>query len=105
VAIAVVAIAMGFASWPLLRLRKEDQVRRARRLLRHVDSLCRQYEAEHRKPPARLDVLPSVDPLMLVDPWHRPIKFAVDPDAKSWRIWSLGPLAEDPADDIYPSDR
>jgi hypothetical protein len=38
---------------------------------------------------------------LLLDPWERSYRYALDPlDPAGYRLWSLGPDPEDPADDL-----
>jgi len=101
IAILGVAVVMGMATWPLLRIRRETEVKRTLRILQNLDSLCRQYESEKRRPPSTLDAL-ELSPEYLLDAWRRPVQFR-QPGLRnptSWDLWSLGPLENDPSDDI-----
>ena len=101
IAILGVALIMGIATWPLLRIRRETEVKRTKRILENLDGLCRQFEGEKRRPPMNLDDL-KLSPEFLLDAWRRPVQFR-QPGLRNptaWDLWSLGPLESDPSDDI-----
>lgn len=93
-----VALAMGFASWPLMKIRRKNELHRTKEILRGVDIMCRQYQAEHRKPPQSLNDLRMYGAATIVDGWQRPVQFRAKEGG--WELWSLGPNPDDPSDDI-----
>jgi len=106
IAILGVAVVMGIATWPLLRIRRETEIKRTLRILQNLDSLCLKYEEEKRRPPSTLDAL-ELSPEYLLDAWRRPVQFR-QPGLRnptSWDLWSLGPLENDSSDDILHERR
>jgi hypothetical protein len=98
IGVLAIAIAMGFASWPLLKLRRDGEIYRTREILRALDAHCSKYQADHRRAPENLQAL-RLFPEFLLDGWRRPVQYRVR-DAKSWDLWSLGPDGKPGADDI-----
>lgn len=95
-AIALVAIVMGFATWPLLKIRRQKEIRRTEVLLEMLSGDCEQYRARHGRYPAALPGRPR-------DAWGRPIQYSRW--SPGWAVLrydltSLGPDPEDPRDDI-----
>ncbi len=108
VIVVLVALGMSVATWPLLRLRRKNELHRSQFTLENLDSLCRQYSSEHRALPPDLKSL-GQRPEELLDAWGRPYQYRIDDPKKIWErgytIWSLGPNPDDPSDDIFPRRR
>lgn len=99
--IILVALSMAIVTWPLLKVRRENEIGHVRKLVRQLAALCRQYQGEYRTPPPDLSVL-SRPPTEPRDPWGRPIRYR-NPglhNPQSVDIWSLGRDPDDPYDDI-----
>ncbi len=105
VVVLLVAVGMGIATWPLLKIRRKDEVHRTRQVLRSLDLQCRQYYGEYRKPPASLEALRVYGSMPLIDAWQRPIQFRLKEGPASWEIWSLGANPDDASDDIFERPR
>ena len=98
--IVLVALGMGIASWPLLRIRRKGQIEVTLRRLDRLASSCSEFSIRHRRPPTSLREL-SLNPDDLVDAWGRPFQFKLlEHRPGDCLLWSLGPNGEDSADDI-----
>ena len=98
VIVVLVALGMGIATWPLLRIRRKNEIHRTQAVLEGLRSACEHYRVRHGRFPESLEALESRVPLEYLDAWRRPIRYEVD--AGKPKLWSLGPNAEDPSDDI-----
>jgi len=102
--VVLVSLAMGIATWPLLKARKKNQEQRTWLTLRNINAMRRTMEAERRRPLADLKEL-GLTPDELRDAWGRPIQFRPsDPsNQKGSILWSLGHNPDDPSDDLILS--
>ena len=73
--IFLLAIVMGLATWPLLAIRRQKEIRRTTILLGMIEAACEKYRQTHGAYPANLTGIRGPgDP---VDAWNRPIRYAV----------------------------
>lgn len=93
--IVLVAIIMGFATLPLLKIRRQRDIRRTEAILEALYGECQTYRTRHGRYPGAL-------PALSRDAWGRPIQYEA---RERLSLWSLGPDPADPSDDIYASDR
>ena len=103
IGVLVVAVVMGLASWPLMRLRRKNEIYKTEKLIEELRGACESYKKMHGTFPKRLSDLDPVrgEPF---DAWGRPFEY--DP---TWdtgfvlpQIRSLGPDKNDPSDDLPP---
>ncbi|HEU4339055.1 MAG TPA: hypothetical protein VFS19_03220 [Planctomycetota bacterium] len=101
--VLAVAVLMGLASWPLLRLRRKNEIYKTKKTIEHLRAACDAYKAKHGGFPKKLaDLDPARgEPL---DAWGR--SFEYDPlwdgDNIVLQIRSLGSDRHDPHDDLPP---
>ena len=98
----ILAVLMGLATWPLLRIRRRHEIHKTEALLEGIQSACKQYRTHHGRYPESLDLLNPRAPLEVLDSWRRPIRYEVihTEGRVRARLWSLGPSEADSADDI-----
>ena len=103
VSVLVVAVVMSLASWPLMRLRRKNEIYKTQQTIEQLGAACRAFKATHGNFPRKLSDLDPVrgEPF---DAWGRP--FDYDPSWETGCAWpqirSLGPDKEDPSDDLPP---
>lgn len=103
IAVLLIAVVMGIATWPLLRIRRRHEIHKTTTMLNAIQSACDQYRARHGQFPANLGFLSASAPLEFLDAWRRPIQYTCPGVRNKARfdLWSLGPNPDDPADDIW----
>ena len=103
ISIALVAVIMALSTWPLLRLRRKNEIYRVEAMLGGLKSSCEQYRSRFGAYPRELtDLAPGLSSPL--DPWGRSIRYSVtgpDEGRASIQLTSRGPNADDPADDIH----
>ncbi|HZL71547.1 MAG TPA: hypothetical protein VFC86_03740 [Planctomycetota bacterium] len=109
IAILGVAVVMGIATWPLLRIRRANEVHKTRTLIDLLVASCKEYELKHGHLP---HTLAQLDPARGEprDAWGRTFVYIPfwkysTPPSPEWKsafpvIRSLGPDENDPQDDL-----
>jgi hypothetical protein len=110
VIVVLVALGMGVATWPLLRIRRKNEIHRTEAMIEGLWGACEQYRVRNGQYPPKLTDLGPVHEAPL-DAWGRPIQYSnlhFNTEAGprvSISLWSLGPNPDDPSDDIHPERR
>jgi type II secretory pathway pseudopilin PulG len=105
----IVALLMGLATWPLLKIRRQKEIRRTEALLQALKGACEQYSMSHKQYPRTLaDLKLGGEPY---DAWRRPIHYAVINHGRPGiagrdyiQLWSDGPDLSTSSDDIRVGD-
>jgi type II secretory pathway pseudopilin PulG len=97
--VLLVAVAMGIASRPLLRLRRKNEIYKAETLLQSLQGMCEQYRARNGSYPKSLEAL-EPQGRAIRDSWGRLIRYELDAKSGKPRFRSLGPNPDDPSDDL-----
>lgn len=103
VVVLLVAVGMGVATWPLLRIRRKNEIHKTEAILDSLAATCKQYRAQHGHYPKSLGEAR--------DAWGRPIEVewvnVLSTDSTAGGLWmtlrSLGPNPKDPGDDLKRS--
>jgi hypothetical protein len=98
IGVLLVALAMGFASWPLMNLRRRNEIHATKGMMEVLLDRCDRYRARNGRYPESLGAL---DPGVLEyrDAWQRPIQYELS--AGKPRLRSLGPNPNDASDDLH----
>ena len=101
IAVLVVAVGMGVATWPLLKMRRKREIWTTQSVIANLRASCENHQKRHGRYPENLEAF-APDPLSCLDAWRRPIRYeAIHTEGRvRARLWSLGPSEADSADDI-----
>jgi hypothetical protein len=103
VIVVLVALGMGVATWPLLRIRRRNEIHKMEALLEALRSECQHYNIKYGAYPASLMSLDAMKGRQeIMDVWGRPIRYELVLPSGKPRLWSLGPDENNPSDDIGP---
>lgn len=100
--VLLVAVAMGIATWPLLRLRRRNEIYKTEALLESLLGMCEQYRIRHGGYPKTLGIL-EPEGREIRDSWGHLIQYELDAKSGRPRLRSLGPNPDDPSDDLSAS--
>ena len=109
IGILLLGIVMGLATWPLLAIRRQKEIRRTQILLGMIEAECEKYRQSHGAYPA--DLAGIRGPGKPVDAWNRPIGYAVFTQKRHGiekdfvSLWSTGPDPDSTSDDIHGGAR